>query len=334
VPGVFVFSHAEFAEWISVSLAALARVGVTPDTRLVAIGAPSSLHVTRQLFAVFQAGREGVPRLTVTSPLEEMLSALDAYQPEAIVSYPSVMAALADEQLEGRLAIAPRIAIMGSEVLTDDAAGRIEAAWGIPALNVYAATEAPPIATASPANVGMHVWENVVVLEVVDEDDRPVPPGERGTKVLVTNLVNRTQPLIRYELSDSVMLADGPDPSGRPGLRIASVDGRSDDILRLPAVGGGEVRVHPFRLRSPFVRLHGVRQYQIVHRADGLSVRVVLRDPAGRELLQTVRTAVETALREAGAAFPVTVEVVDEIEREPGHAAKVKLVRTEVARAT
>jgi phenylacetate-coenzyme A ligase PaaK-like adenylate-forming protein len=331
VPGIFVYSQVEFAEWISVCLAALARVGVTPQTRLVAIGAPSALHITRRLFAVFQAGREGAPRLAVTNPLAEIVAALDAYQPEVIVSYPSIMAALADEQLEGRLAISPRVAIMGSEVLTDDAARRIEAAWGIPALNVYASTEAPPIATSAPENVGMHVWESNLVLEVVDVDNRPIPPGERGVKVLVTNLANRTQPLIRYELYDSVMLASGPDPTGRPWLRIASVDGRSDDILRLPRLDGGEVRVHPFRLRRPFVRLVDVLQYQVVHRADGLLVRIVMRDSAARDLPETVRAAVEGALREAGAVAPVTVEPVERIEREPGHAAKVKLVCTEVA---
>ena len=54
IPGVFV-SHAEFAHWISLSLAALARVAVTPQTRFVAIGAPGAVHITRQLFAAFLA---------------------------------------------------------------------------------------------------------------------------------------------------------------------------------------------------------------------------------------------------------------------------------------
>src|SRR4030095_11175223 len=110
----------------------------------------------------------------------------------------------------------------------------------------------------------MPVWEINLVLEVVDVDNRPIPPGERGVKVLVTNLANRTQPLIRYELYDSVMLASGPDPTGptgRPCLGIPSAAGRSDDILRLPRLDGGEVRVHPFRLRRPFVRLVDVLQY-------------------------------------------------------------------------
>jgi hypothetical protein len=79
------------------------------------------------------------------------------------------------------------------------------------------------------------------------------------------------------------------------------------------------------------VRLVDVLQYQVVHRADGLLVRIVMRDSAARDLPETVRAAVEGALREAGAVAPVTVEPVERIEREPGHAAKVKLVCTEVA---
>jgi phenylacetate-coenzyme A ligase PaaK-like adenylate-forming protein len=70
--------------------------------------------------------------------------------------------------------------------------------------------------------------------------------------VLVTNLINRAQPLIRYELSDSATVADGPDSSGLPFQRLAAVDGRSDDIFRFPSAMGGEVAVHPYRLRAPF----------------------------------------------------------------------------------
>jgi phenylacetate-CoA ligase len=66
-------------------------------------------------------------------------------------------------------------------------------------------------------------WENSAIVEVVDEAGRHVAPGEPGSKVLLTNLVNLTQPLIRYELSDSAVLDEEPDPSGRPWLRIARV---------------------------------------------------------------------------------------------------------------
>jgi phenylacetate-CoA ligase len=57
---------------------------------------------------VLLAGQPGaVPRLTVTTPLPEMVAALNDFRPEALIAYPSVAAALAEEQLQGRLRIAP-----------------------------------------------------------------------------------------------------------------------------------------------------------------------------------------------------------------------------------
>jgi len=327
-PGLFLYSQEEFAHWVAICLRAFVRVGVTPGTRLVGIGAPSPLHLSQQMITALQAGRGDAPRLSVTTPLDEMVDALNGYEPEAIGGYPSVIALLAEEQLEGRLRIAPHLILTTSEVLTEDAAARIERAWTTP-VEGYFSTEVAVIASGSLEHVGLHVCEEAIV-EVVDDAGRPVPPGRPGAKVLLTNLVNRTQPLIRYELLDSVELAEGPDPSGRPFDRIARIEGRSDDVLRLPARGGGVVAVHPYRLRAPFVRQLDVLQYQVVHHASGLAVSIVVRRDAPHDLPATVRSALEHALAEAGAECPVHVEAVDDIAREPGPAAKLKLVRSEL----
>jgi phenylacetate-coenzyme A ligase PaaK-like adenylate-forming protein len=328
VPGLFAYSRAEFAHWIAVFLRSFARLGMHGETRVAGIGAPSAVHLSRQVIAAIMVGRTGSPRISVTTPVRELVAALEGYQPEVLVGYPSVVALLAEEQLQGRLSIAPRVVLTTSEVLTDDAAARIESAWTTP-VQGYFSTEVGVIACDSLDEVGMHVCEEAIV-EVVDEQNRPVPPGSVGSKVLLTNLVNYAQPLIRYELSDAIKLEPGPDPSGRPFERIARIDGRSDDVLKLPSVGGQLVAVHPYRLRAPFVRLLDVLQYQVVHRADGLLVRVVVGERASRDLPERVRTAVEAALASADAFVPVRVELVEAIEREPGHAAKVKLVVSEV----
>jgi phenylacetate-coenzyme A ligase PaaK-like adenylate-forming protein len=328
VPGLFLYSQAEFAQWVAVFVRSFARLGMTPETRIVGVGAPSALHLSRQVIAAMQTGRSGAPTLSVATPLDDLVAALQAYQPEVLGGYPSVVALLAEEQLQGRLEIAPRVVLTTSEVLTEDAAARIEAAWTKP-VEGYFTTEVGVVAAGSLDHVGLHVCEDAIV-EVVDEAGRPVPPGQRGAKVLLTNLVNRTQPLIRYELLDSVELADGPDPSGRPFDRITRIDGRSDDVLRLPARGGGTVAVHPYRLRAPFVKLLHVLQYQVVHRPSGLTARIVVRPDASRDLEAAVRAALEESLSAAGAAITVRVEVVDRIEREPGPGAKVKLVSSEV----
>jgi phenylacetate-CoA ligase len=147
--------------------------------------------------------------------------------------------------------------------------------------------------------------------------------------VLLTSLVSRVQPLVRYELTDSVTLADGPNPLGLPYARIASVDGRSDDVVTLPAAGGGRVAVHPFRLRAPFSELLEVRQYQVVHEPARLLVKVVLRSSAPAGTTARVSDALARELRDAGAVPPpIEVEVVPEIERDPGHGAKFKLVKS------
>ena len=330
IPGLILYSQAEFAHWVAVFVRSFARLGMTPETRIVGVGAPSALHLSQQVIAAMQAGRGGAPRISVATPLDEMVAALEAYRPEGSGGYPSVIALLAEEQLQGRLSIAPRVVLTTSEVLTEDAAARIEAAWTKP-VEGYFTTEVGVVAAGSLDHVGQHVCEEAIV-EVVDEDNRPVPAGTLGSKVLLTNLVNRTQPLIRYELSDAVVVDDGPDPSGRPYDRIMRIDGRSDDVLVLPAARGGEVAVHPYRLRAPFVQLLDVLQYQVVQRAEELAVRIVVRSAAPRYLPEKVQQAVETALMRAGAQLPVRVEVVDEIAREPGHAAKVKLVVSEVGR--
>jgi phenylacetate-coenzyme A ligase PaaK-like adenylate-forming protein len=108
-------------------------------------------------------------------------------------------------------------------------------------------------------------------------------------------------------------------------LRLERVDGRSDDILRF-----GDIDVHPHRLRYPFTTLLDVRQYQIVHERDGgLHVAIVPRRPTA-DLPTRVRSALERVLAEAGCPpVEVRVDLVPEIAREPGHAAKLKLVRAE-----
>jgi phenylacetate-coenzyme A ligase PaaK-like adenylate-forming protein len=326
--GLMAYDAKDMALGIAVCLRTVMRQGVTPATRLVAIGSPDPLHLTRRVFSVFQAGREGVPALSVHTPVPEMVRALNAYRPDAIIGYPTIAALLADEQLEGRLDIAPRILAFGSEPVTDDIVHRVSAAWGVRPANVYAATEAPVVACSSPEDPCLDVCEDLVVLEVVDAAGRPVPPGTPGERVLVTNLASRMVPLIRYEIGDVVTPAAGPSPAGRPYRRLSAVDGRSADILRLPGRAGGDVAVHGFRLGRPLAAFPDVRRFQFRQDDRGLGLDVVLRPGAPAGVCAALEAALVRELESAGAvAPPVTVEVVAEIVRETGPGAKLKLFR-------
>src|SRR5215217_5926276 len=147
---------------------------------------------------------------------------------------------LAEAQLAGRLMIMPRFVFSASEVLTDSTRRLASAAWGRSPSNVYAATETSGIAAECGEHAGMHLFEDLVITEVVDADNQPVPPSEYGAKVLVTVLFSRTLPLIRYEMSDSLQIASAVQDClcGRPYALLSDIQGREQEALSFRAADG------------------------------------------------------------------------------------------------
>lgn len=85
----------------------------------------------------------------------------------------------------------------------------------------------------------------------------------------------------------------------------------------------------PYRLGAPFAELPEARQFQVVWDGERLEVRVALRPDAPADTPERVRAAVTEALEAAGATPPpIRIAPVTEPEREPGHAAKVKLIKS------
>jgi phenylacetate-coenzyme A ligase PaaK-like adenylate-forming protein len=325
--GLFAYGRRDWEMAVAHTLRAVARAGARPGDRTIGIGAPPGVHMSQRIFGRLQSGGD-VPRLSALTPLNEMVAALNDFRPEVLFGYPSVVALLAAEQLAGRLRIAPRLMALGSEPLTAEVRERVQDAWGYDPGEYYATTEAPTLASSTPDHPrALELFEDQFVVEIVDEQDRPVPPGTAGAKVLVTNLENRTLPLIRYELADRVVESPQPNPAGRPYRHLAGIDGRTADTLTFPARAGGTIALLPLRMGAPFARLPQVRQFQIVHAPGGLEVRLVLGPDAERETPAIVRALVLRTLEDAGAvAPPVVVTPVDELEREPGPAAKLKLI--------
>jgi phenylacetate-coenzyme A ligase PaaK-like adenylate-forming protein len=324
--GLFVYGVRDWEMVVAHGMRAVARTGARPGERTIGIGAPPGVHMSQRIFGRLQSGE--VPSLSALTPLPEMVAALNDFQPAILFGYPSVVALLAAEQLAGRLRIAPRVMALGSEPLTPEVRDKVQQAWDFDPGEYYATTEAPTLASSTPEHPrALELFEDLFVVEIVDERDRPVPPGTAGAKVLVTNLENFTLPLIRYELADRVVESPEPNPAGRPYRHLAAIDGRTADTLAFPARAGGTVSVLPLRLGGPFAGLPQVRQFQIVHDPGGLDVRLVLDPKAPQATVAIVRAAVLRVLEEAGAVPPaVVVTPVDALEREPGAAAKLKLI--------
>lgn len=249
-------------------------------------------------------------RLDATDALSDTVSALNSFQPQALVGYASMLRLLAEEQFAGRLAITPRAVFSASEVLTPEIRAMASQAWGSEPFNVYAATETAGVASECRQH-HLHRYEDLVIAEPVDEQYRAVPPGVTGDKLLVTVLSSRTQPLIRYELTDRVRLSTQTATDLGPFGLLDQIEGREEDILTLPGIDGGSVRIHPNIFHAVLEPTGG--PWQVVREADEL--RILLADD-GRTHGETLIASVRQALAKAGAKdLPLTVEHVAAIPR-------------------
>jgi phenylacetate-coenzyme A ligase PaaK-like adenylate-forming protein len=239
---------------------------------------------------------------SVLDPLPVLVEKLNAFQPAMLATYASALAALTEEQEAGRLHISPLVISSGGELLTPAAQRRAQTAFGCWVTQSYAASEAMPLAL--PCRRGrMHLNSDWFLAEPIDAAGHPVDPGTRSESVLVTNLANYVQPVIRYHLGDSVVVADEPCPCGSP-LPTISVEGRTDEILRVPRSGGGEVVLLPMAIATVVEETAGVRRYQIMQTAtDALTVRLESDPGVERdEVWRRVREGLSDYLRMQDAA--------------------------------
>ena len=222
-----------------------------------------------------------VRAFSIRTPLRELVEALNRYQPTVLVGYPTVLEALAREQLAGPLGILrgrPDGAVVTvSEPLSPAARGVIAQAFEAPVDDQYGTGECLNVAKSCGQGRGLHVNVDLAILEVVDREGRSVPAGQFGHKVYLTNLENRVQPFIRYEIPDVVAYSETPCPCGSPLPLLKEVSGRTDDILYVTRPGGGYDVVHPYAMMVPLLHRHDIREYQVKQVArDAFEVSIVL----------------------------------------------------------
>jgi len=252
-----------------------------------------------------------------------MVQRLNEWQPKVLVAYPSVLRQLAEEQMLGRLRIAPRHCATSAEVLTAETRRRVAEAWGVRVFETYGATEYAPIAAECSAG-RRHLIEDGAVIENVDDRGRPVPSGVRGDRVLLTVFNRRTQPLIRYEISDILRVSAEKCECGRPFRCLEEIEGRQEDVLYLQARAdrGREIAVHP-NVFHGLLETVPAAGWQVIHDDLGITVNLAgLRDPASCSLIEpALRRLLEA---EGVEAPPIGVNAVSELRR--GKTGKAPLI--------
>lgn len=184
----------------------------------------------------------------INAPLSGTLAGLNRFQPHVLGGYVTGAKMLAQAQLDGRLRIRPQAIHCGGEPLSAGDQAWLEQVFGCPCVNLYAATETLVMGVARSREPGMTLFDDELVVE---------PAADH---LLVTTLFNRTLPLIRYRIDDSLRLTDLPSPHG-PYPVIEPVVGRNEWVPVFRNARGDSEFISPHVINEIFIP--GVWRFQM-----------------------------------------------------------------------
>ena len=238
---------------------------------------------------------------SVLDPLHRVAIDLQAMQPTVLITYPSCAAALAQMQSDTALKLGLHEVWVGGEQLSAPQRRLIQSAFGCTVRNNYGASEFYSIACECPRG-RLHLNDDWVILEPVDDRLQPVPAGTTSHSVLLTNLANRSQPLLRYRLDDRVRFATEPCGCGS-AFPVIDVEGRADDTLQLRDASHRPVTILPLALQTAIEEDAQVTQFQVVCGEEGsIELRFEAAVTDARSAFDRARCALADFLAKQGVA--------------------------------
>ncbi len=316
-PGIFPYSEDEWA----VILASFARASRWAGThvrlfnpmRLAIVGSDKLSHQSRVVAGSFDSPWVPTIRVSATEPIDQIMSKLSDWQPEMLVAYSALAGVLADAHLRGQLEINPRIVMCVAEALKPSVRQLIREAWGNEPYENYAATEVGVVAAECNAHKGLHLFEDLTIVEFVDGEGRAVAPGEMSARTLITPLYSTTFPLIRYELDDTATFTVETCSCGMPFNRITKIGGRIAETLKITTQSGSTSVLHPSDFDA-VMSTTNVKAWQIACYTGHLDV-LVLGPPSESHLDEVDKCIAELLSKKGLSHFGRNIRVVDQIPR-------------------
>jgi phenylacetate-CoA ligase len=256
-----------------------------------------------------RAGR--VRRISVFRPHEEIAENLTSYSPHVVYGLPSALheVALALRSMAPSLHL--QAVFTSGEFLLESVKNHLREAYACPVYDVYGCSETKEIAWECREGA-LHINVDVVLVEVLQENGEPAPPGKEG-EIVATLLVNEAMPLIRYRTGDRGSLLTGLCRCGVSFPKLGVLTGREADALRL----GEDRRISPYLLTCALERIVGLRRYQVTQvQRTGLRVRAVGETGVNQD---AIARTIDSVLKQAiPGSLTVTVDFVEQLPRGPG----------------
>ena len=194
-------------------------------------------------------------------PIPKIVEELNRFKPSMLGGYPSILELLIEEQISGRLHINPVIIMTGGEYLSEDLRTRLADTFHCYVQTSYSCTEGGTVACECSKH-HFHINEDWLIIEPVDKDNNPVEDGVLSDKILLTNLFNYSQPYIRYEVTDRIVMHHEQCSCGNPSPWL-TIEGRTDDVVSF-SENGKEIKVAPLAIYPVLKEVHSIRRFQVL----------------------------------------------------------------------
>ncbi|MGQ9680877.1 MAG: phenylacetate--CoA ligase family protein [Candidatus Bathyarchaeia archaeon] len=246
--------------------------GVKLWNKMVRIIDPSAIPKNKTLYQ-----RTGLLRLkyiSIFDPVEKQLSIIKSYNPDIIRGFSSYITLLAYYARENMITLKPKLVFTSAEYLDKASRNLIESAFQSQLFDLYISTEFGLMAWECKEHSGYHTNVESVLIEFI-KNGECVDTGERG-EIICTNLINKTMPLIRYDLGDIAISSEEECSCGVTLPLIRLIEGRTGDFLTT-----SDNRIIPPTIffPYPFDDVEGIKQFRIVQeKKDKLVIQLVARE--------------------------------------------------------
>ena len=286
-------------------------------------------------YGLEKIGAAIVPSSTGNS--EKQLMYMQDFKTSLLVATPSYALRLAEVARQNGIVperdLHVKIALVGSELLTDAMREEMHLAWGrdIKITTNYGMSElmGPGVSGECLEHCGMHINEDYFIPEIIDSATGEVlPAGEKG-ELVITCIKKEGLPLIRYRTKDVTRLFYEPCACGRTTVRMENLSGRSDDMLKIRGVN-----VFPGQIEEVVLSVEELGpHYEIIVEREGYTDKLTVRVELNKEtdsfaelqrIEQTTRNKLKVVL---GLDAKIRLESPNTLQRFEGKAKRIKDLR-------
>lgn len=287
------YTRKDLNNWIEIVTRVVCAAGATPeDVAQISFGYGLFTGGFGLHYALERLGTMVIP--VSSGNTQRQLRLMQDFEPTILVSTPAYALYMADVAEQSGIALDKlklRLGLFGGEGHTAEMRMQIEKRWGIRATENYGLSEigGPGYSGECYIQNGMHIADDMYYQEIIDPDTlEPLPIGEKG-ELVITPLCKECLPVLRYRTKDITWFMDEPCKCGRTSLRMAKIQGRTDDMLIIRGVN-----VFPSQIESVLMGMQGVSpHYEIVVYSEGYIDKLEVKvEFAGAEMLENF-TALE-----------------------------------------